>query len=67
MQSVQKLEAENFGRMTEGMPSTSAAPVPTTPPAVWYIGSELYMRSDARRPSMWTVASTISRYLRGNS
>lgn len=52
-----------MARSTEGMPSTSAAPVPTSPPAVWYRGSGLYMRSEDLRPSMCTVATTTSKYL----
>lgn len=63
MQSVQKLLAENLERSTVGMPSTNAAPVPTTPPAVWYSGNELYTRSDERKPNMCTVAAVTSKYL----
>ncbi len=43
--SSQNSCAENFSRITTEPPLTRIAPVATSPPAVWYIGRQSYMRS----------------------
>ena len=43
--SSQNSRAENFSRITTEPPFSSTAPVATSPPAVWYIGRQSYMRS----------------------
>ena len=48
--SSQNSRAENVSRITTLPPLTSSAPVATTPPVVWYIGRQSYMRSEARVP-----------------
>ena len=47
--SSQNSRAENFSRITTEPPRISTAPVASTPPAVWYIGRQSYMRSLALR------------------
>ena len=43
--SSQNSLAENRVRITTVPPPTSVAPVATTPPTLWYIGRQLYIRS----------------------
>ena len=43
--SSQKPRAENLRRSTTDPPRTSVDPIATTPPTLWYIGRQLYIRS----------------------
>ena len=43
--SSQNSRAENFSRITTEPPLSSTEPVATSPPTVWYIGRQSYMRS----------------------
>lgn len=44
-QSLKYAEAENFFRITTGIPSTRAGATPSAPPEAWYMGNGLYITS----------------------
>src|ERR1700677_4962769 len=50
--SFQNWLAENFSRSTTVPPATRIAPGACTPPTLWYMGKQLYIRSVACAPIM---------------